>query len=411
MDRRPRRRSRKALMWGGVLVVIGVIAGVALVIVAFARLDDKVSSFYRLGAPDVTEVFFSDTGDYVVYDESIGLPVDGEAPFEVTVRRTGTGLEVPVSASVDDVTYDTGGKSGTAVFEFSIPAVGSYEIEADVSTEAGLAQLAVGRSVLGDLLRGLVTAAVVGGGLILAGVLVAVVGSIPRPGRTAREGSTERTEGSRERSDSSGSGRHGRSPLTRRAEDRRAAAEAPPPPVLREEQPSSPPPPPPPPPPPTQVVVEEPPPPPVTSEPLDPVEFEPVSYETAEFEPVTLGTSKFEPVTLGTSEFEPVTVETAEFEPVTVETTDFEPVRLETVDFEPLVVEVASGLGDSSIEIEGLERSSLEVAGLPATGLEVEGLGASAIELSEPVSPDLAPSEIAVEWPDSGEAEDGSLRP
>jgi hypothetical protein len=258
VDRKPRRRSRKPLMWGGVLVVVGVVIGVVLIITAFTRLDDKVSSFYRLGAPDVQEVFFDSAGEYVIYDESLGLPQDGVAPFEVTVTRTGTGLDVPVSASVDDIDYDTSGNSGQAVFEFSIPAVGTYEIQTSVSVDAGLAQLAIGRSVFGDLLKGLVLAAVVGGGIIVLGILIAVIGSIPRRQR-GRSGSA-RTSGSRETSDRERPAEHGRSPLSRRSDAHREEdalhprphqESAPPPPSpptdpLPSPSPSSVPPPPPP---------------------------------------------------------------------------------------------------------------------------------------------------------------------
>jgi hypothetical protein len=418
MDRQPRRRSRKALMWGGLLVVAGVVAGIALVVMAFVKLDDKVSGFDRLDVPDVSQVFFGDTGDYVVYDESIGIPVDGAVPFSVSVRRTGSGLAVPVEASVDDITYDVSGQSGTAVFEFSIPAVGTYEIETSADVEAGLAQLAVGRSVLGDLLRGLVTAAVVGGGLILVGVLVALVGSIQRSPRRRGTGTTERPVGTDRRSagtDSRSAGTdkrsagtteravkshssHGRSPLSRRAEEMpelgRSAPPPPPSPVAPEVLPESPPPPPPP----------EPEPPTPEQEPAPVIRPAPV---------LTTAVAGLDLQGLDSEGFQPA------HEFATLESSILDESRLQVSDLSVSGLSV-SGLSVSGLDTAGVELAAPIVSSLPeATARSrthysrpaLSSLGAVEGEIAAIESTGLAAPYLGVAGADFDEAAADSLRP
>jgi hypothetical protein len=197
---------------GVALIVVGIGVGLIIVLAGLASLDDKVAGFARIQTPSVTDVILDEGGTYTIYEEGIGLEVDGETPLGITVERIG-GDEIDLDLADADVTYDSNGRSGAALFTFDAPGAGTYRFTVEGSLDAAAEQLAVGRSVAGDFIEAIVIGVVVGGAITLIGVIVLIVGFVidvqaasrRRSGRSGRSTTARRSAPVREAESRQGS--------------------------------------------------------------------------------------------------------------------------------------------------------------------------------------------------------------
>ncbi len=199
----PPIRPRKVWYVVGVLLIVaGIVGGVGLFIGGLVSTSRTVDGFGRFVAPASKSLKFQRSGTYTIFYEYLGevcgepsgcVKIDAPEtpPASLTIRLTdAAGRSVAVDRSGDtDRTFSFGGRAGTSVASVDIPAAGEYVIEVGGGTDRY--GIAVGRGVLGTLVRwilGGIAAGVVG---VLVGVVLLIVTGVRR-GRRRREASAGR---------------------------------------------------------------------------------------------------------------------------------------------------------------------------------------------------------------------------
>jgi hypothetical protein len=165
------QRVRPSLVWfwvAGAIALMGIIAGVVMIVRGITGYESAIEDFDRADLPATLEVEITDTGGYSIYHEYDGAYDEVFAtPPNVTVTDP-SGNDVPLDDYDTSVTYSADGHEGEGVFTFDADERGTYEVTA--SGDSGNA-IAVGRG----LGRGLVGAIVGGLAVGLAGVVVCAV--------------------------------------------------------------------------------------------------------------------------------------------------------------------------------------------------------------------------------------------
>lgn len=154
----------------GLLVLLGVAAGIALIVSGIRTYVDKVEGFERFEAPD-TRAFALEEGGYSIYFERPGLDDDDPFPAISVSVTDPEGEPVELDRYDTDVSYSVSGHDGRGAWTFEADEEGTYRIQADGSG----GEVAVGRGI-GARFAGAVVAGV--GTLLLAPVLGAVLALI-----------------------------------------------------------------------------------------------------------------------------------------------------------------------------------------------------------------------------------------
>jgi hypothetical protein len=154
----------------GLLTVVGIAGGIALIVSGIRTYVDKVEGFQRFEAPD-TRAYALEEGGYSIYFERPGL--DDDDPFPpISVSVTDPeGDDVDLDRYDTDVSYSVSGHDGRGAWTFDADEPGTYVVAADGSG----GEVAIGRGI-GARFAGAVVAGV--GTLLLAPVLGAIVALI-----------------------------------------------------------------------------------------------------------------------------------------------------------------------------------------------------------------------------------------
>jgi len=159
-------RPKLRWVWLSVAVtVVGCAAAVAVGVLGFVGIANSVDDFERVqrGSGDIQIV---DPGEYVVYSEertrSIGLTVTSPDGEPVTTNRY-----------LNEITYDFGGRSGTAALTFEARSAGTYTVQTDTD-------VAVGPSIASSLVRTIVFPFVIGGLSVVVGLVMLAVTLVRR---------------------------------------------------------------------------------------------------------------------------------------------------------------------------------------------------------------------------------------
>jgi hypothetical protein len=149
------------------LAVLGIAAGIALIVSGIHSYIDKVEGFERVDVPGSAEVALDD-GGYSIYFERAGLDREESLP-RITVAVTDPdGSPVALERYDSDVSYSVSGFDGRGVYTFQAEQPGAYRIRTDGSE----GQVAVGRGI-GAEFAGSVVAGI--GTLLLAPLLGALL--------------------------------------------------------------------------------------------------------------------------------------------------------------------------------------------------------------------------------------------
>jgi hypothetical protein len=156
----------------GLAAVVGIVAGVTVIVRGATRYADRVEAFERASMPVVLEVEISEPGGYSIYHEYDRFSsVEGRADPDVQVTDP-SGNDVFLRTYDSEVTYDVSGHHGIGVYTFRASEPGTYEFDATMpfgGTSRDL--IAVGPGVGEDLAMSIVA----GIGLIGVGVAGAIV--------------------------------------------------------------------------------------------------------------------------------------------------------------------------------------------------------------------------------------------
>jgi hypothetical protein len=166
-----RRPSRAGYWIGGLIALLGVAGGVALLVATFTGGARDIQRFGRLDRVAVPgqAVLSLPAGKHVVYVES----TRGEPPVGgVDLRVADASTERPVALApyATTFTYNAGGRSGRAMSTFVAAQRGRYSVATSGPSDAGLS-VAVGPPLGGKLTRA-VSSLFLGFGLLFGGPVV-----------------------------------------------------------------------------------------------------------------------------------------------------------------------------------------------------------------------------------------------
>lgn len=175
----PTTRTGRSGVWvGAVLMVVGIVGGVALMVLGFVHLASVTNDSPQMHVPG-TRSFSLDAGEYVLYGSDSGTTIG-----DVTVTGpSGDTLATSTIYSLQTLTVD--GRSHVGFARFQAPTSGQYQFAVvDRSgTVAPTATMIVGPSAFGlvGATLALVFGGLLGGGLVfLAGLIVLIVALVRR---------------------------------------------------------------------------------------------------------------------------------------------------------------------------------------------------------------------------------------
>jgi hypothetical protein len=132
---RPQIRPRGiAFLIPAGIFVLGLVVMVLLIINGFRQADRIVDDFDRV-AVEESETFDLEAGDYRVWIEGEAVD-DGFELIDYSIVSTDDGTPVTTSPYDTSLTYDIGGRTGSAFETFELDEPGEYEVSF-VSTSSG----------------------------------------------------------------------------------------------------------------------------------------------------------------------------------------------------------------------------------------------------------------------------------
>lgn len=172
-------------MVAGLAAVVGLVAGVAVIVRGVTAFADRVEGFDRAIMPTTLEVEITEPGGYSIYHEYDGFSsVDVRSDPDVEVIDP-SGRDVFLRSYEASVTYDISGHDGVGLYTFRADEPGTYEVEASMPFDSGNDLIAVGPGVGRGLALSIVAGIALIGIGIVGGIVVAIVVGILR-GRSRR---------------------------------------------------------------------------------------------------------------------------------------------------------------------------------------------------------------------------------
>jgi hypothetical protein len=182
-----RLRPTRAWYW----VALGIfLAGVAWAVIATVALIGRVDSFPRVPDPGSGVISLTHSGGYLIYYEGPGASSGNPPAGDVRVRPLSGSAVQSIKAYSSSLTYQFGNHDGIAVASLQIARPGRFLVTATSATAPAGSDLAVGSNIAG----GIVTIALPGVILVLAGFGSAIAIAIIRHSRAKRARSSGATE-------------------------------------------------------------------------------------------------------------------------------------------------------------------------------------------------------------------------
>jgi hypothetical protein len=173
-------RPSTAWYWvAGIVLVVGVVAGVVVGILGYLDALDEFDTFASLVAPGATELVVDDPGDLVIYHQGSTLP----SLAEVELSVTGPSGAVAVEPYESTLIFETGEGRAWALASFAAVDIGTYRVEAQ-GTATG--HLTVGPSWAWVALPAVLGGLAIVGVSVIAGVAIWLTTIIRRSNAKAR---------------------------------------------------------------------------------------------------------------------------------------------------------------------------------------------------------------------------------
>ena len=161
---------------GGGIIGGGILAAVLVAVLGLRAFSDEIDAFQRVPFSRGGEVSLSEPGGYVVYFEGEQPPSSG---FDIDIEPLDGGeVEAPAPYG-SDLTYDVGGRSGTAVATVRVLRPGRFRIDSATASD-GAGQLAVGPSLSRRLLFSVLGSLALVFGSLLVGATILIVTAVKR---------------------------------------------------------------------------------------------------------------------------------------------------------------------------------------------------------------------------------------
>jgi hypothetical protein len=179
MVQQERGPSAAGYIIGSILIIAGIVGGIAWGVVNGVGFFDAIDDFERAPVGGV-QTMDLEAGDMVVYGEKSGGDGTSAQLGRTAIRPAGgEGDELTLEQYDAEITYDNGTRVGRAEFTVEIPDDGEYEILSEPIT-GGATTVAVGPSVAGKLVSAIVGALVIGGLGVIIGVILLIVTGVRR---------------------------------------------------------------------------------------------------------------------------------------------------------------------------------------------------------------------------------------
>ena len=160
-------RSRAGYWIGGGLIVLGVVGAILWFVTSAASISDDVNGFQRGPLTGETTMQL-EAHKYVVYYEGPSADVS-VPPFEMEIAEVRTGEPLALEPYGGSLTYAVAGHEGSAQATVTPARSGVYVVRANSEVRPIGANVALGRSIAGPLVRVLLGAFAIGGLLVAAG--------------------------------------------------------------------------------------------------------------------------------------------------------------------------------------------------------------------------------------------------
>jgi hypothetical protein len=163
-------------------MVVAVAGAILWAVLSFKAIVDTIDDFQHVPVPGSGRVQLEQR-KYIVYIEGPGAD-QSTPPFRIDVQDPQTERRVSLEHYSGSLTYsfDT---DGSAVGTLTPPRAGAYVVRTSGVDEGPGYRLALGESIGGKIVRGIVGAFVIGGGFGVAGVVLLVVTGVRRSKRRA----------------------------------------------------------------------------------------------------------------------------------------------------------------------------------------------------------------------------------
>jgi hypothetical protein len=179
--------------WYVVAAIVALAGWLAMALFLVARLSDSTGRMMRVLAPGQTDLILKEAGTYTIHHEFASTfegrvyNVSSVSGLEIKIRARPGGAEIPLQGALQS-RYSVGATAGRSLFDFEIPAPGTYQISATYSDGRSQPQtvLAIDRGFVGELvltILGALAMAFAGTGIAVA--IAVVVASRRRRARVA----------------------------------------------------------------------------------------------------------------------------------------------------------------------------------------------------------------------------------
>jgi hypothetical protein len=145
--------------WYVVAAVAAVVGWTAMGVFMVSRLGGSAGRMMRVVVPGQADLSLKEPGTYTIFHEyqstfeGRAYSVDAVSGLKITVRARPSGQVLPLQNAVGS-SYSVGAQAGRSLFDFVVPAAGTYEISAayDGGRQQPQTVLAIDRGFIGDLI-------------------------------------------------------------------------------------------------------------------------------------------------------------------------------------------------------------------------------------------------------------------
>jgi hypothetical protein len=174
-------RSRAGYLLGGCLIALGVVGPILWFVTSVTSINDEVNGFQRGPLTGETTMQL-EAHKYVVYYEGPSADV-AVPPFEIEIAEAQTGTPLDIAPYGGYLTYAVPGHEGSAQGTVSPTRAGTYVVRANSDVPSTGSNVALGPSIAGQLVRGILGALAIGLLLVGSGSILLAVTAVRRSRR------------------------------------------------------------------------------------------------------------------------------------------------------------------------------------------------------------------------------------
>ena len=171
-------KSRAGYWLGGCLITLGVVGAIFWLVTSLTSLSKEVDDFQRAPLTGVTTMQF-EARKYVVYYEG---PSANEfvPPFDLEIVEAQTGKPLALAAYGGSLTYSINDHEGSAQATVTPAHAGAYVVRTNSDLPRVGSNVALGPSIAGQLLRGILGTFAIGGLLVASGGILIAITAVRR---------------------------------------------------------------------------------------------------------------------------------------------------------------------------------------------------------------------------------------